>query len=141
MEKRVFKETEVYYKIEWSKIFEYDRISATRILPELSGIICIMKKVRKNYEPILFYACWRDGCRVGLKKLLDEFICKHPELRNEILKDDVYYRYTIVDTKARDMNDIMYWLMKEYKPYLNDYKNYRDSGRFKNIYVNELFEN
>ncbi len=140
MEKKIFNDREVYYKIEWSRVFEYDRISATRILPELSGIISILRKEKKSYVPILFFACWRDGCRVGLKKLLDEFICKHPKLRDEILQDDVYYRYSVVDTSAKDMNDIMYWLIKEYKPHLNDHENYRDSGRFKSIYINEYFE-
>lgn len=141
MEKRAVNDREVYYKISWSKIFEYDRISATRILPELSGIISIYHKVKSSYEPILFYACWRDGCRVGLKKLLDELMTKHMELRAEILKEDVYYRYTIVDTKAKDMKDIMFWLIKEYKPRFNDFENYTDSKRYRNIYLKESFEN
>ncbi len=139
MEKKIFRENDVYYKIEWSRIFKYDRISATRILPELSGILCIMHRIKREFVPILFFACWREGCRVGIKKLLDDLMCKHPHLRDEIIKEDVYYRYTIVDTKAKDMHDIMFWLMKEYKPELNDHENYEDSQRYKNIHINEEF--
>ncbi len=139
MEKQIFRENDVYYKIEWSRMFKYDRITAARILPELSGILCIMHREGRNFFPILFFACWRDGCRLGMKKLLDELACKHPQLREEIIKEDVYYRYTIVDTRAKDMNDILFWLMQEYKPELNDYKNYEDSQRYKNIHIKEIF--
>lgn len=140
MEVKILNKNEVCYDISWSKLFEYDRISATRILPELSGIICIYHKIKGRYQPIMFFACWRDGCRVGLKKLLDEFLSKHQDLRNIILQDDVYYKYAVVDTKPKDMKDVMFWLIQEYKPALNDYRNYTDSKRYRNIYVKETFE-
>ena len=51
---------EVFYKIQWSKIIPYEKYSSSRILPELPGIICIMKNRRPDPEPLIFFECWRD---------------------------------------------------------------------------------
>lgn len=128
---------DVYYSIEWSRVIEYDKYSATRIIPELSGIVRLMHKKNNRYTDILLYACWRDGCRVGLKKLMDELIDQHNDIREKLMEDDVYYCFTVIDTSPKDMQDIMYWLIKEYKPALNDVKNFDDSKRYRNINIKE----
>ncbi len=127
----------VYYSISWSKIFEYEKYSATRIVPELSGIVRLMHKKNNRYVNLLFYACWRDGCREGLKKLMDDLIEKHNDIREKLIEEDLYYCYTIIDTNPRDMQDIMYWLISEHKPVLNNAANFEDSRRYRDISIKE----
>jgi len=128
---------DVYYSINWSRLFEYDKYEARRILPELPGIVWIQSRINKKMVNSLFYACWRDGLRVGLSKLMDELVLQHNDLRDKLLEHDMYFKYCVIDTKPLDLQDIMFWLIKEYKPLLNDIKGFSDSKRYMNIFVKE----
>ena len=136
--KKNTRERDVYYSINWSRLFEYDKYEARRVLPELPGVIWIQNKIGKNMETSLFYACWRDGLRVGLSKLMDDLVLKHNDLREKIIQYDIFYKYCVVDTSPQDLRDIMFWLIKEYKPKLNDIKDFVDSKRYMNIFVKEI---
>lgn len=129
---------DVYYSIEWSRLFEYDRYEARRVLPELPGIIWIQNRANRKFETSLFYACWRDGLRVGLSKLMDDLVLKHNNLREKLIEHDMYFQYCIVDQSPKDIQDIMYWLIKEYRPSLNDINSFKDSRRYMNIFVKEI---
>lgn len=128
---------DVYYLINWSRLFEYDKYEARRVLPELPGIIWIQNRINKKMESALFYACWRDGLRVGLAKLMDELVLKHNDLREKLLEHDMFLKYTVIDTSPLDIQDVMFWLIKENKPALNDIKAFKDSKRYMNIFVKE----
>lgn len=130
---------DVFYTIAWSKFFDYDKYSALRILPELSGIICLVHK-RPSGEPeyLICYECWRDGLRMGLRNFMDVIYSRFPEITTEILKHDVMYKYAIVDTSTMDIKDIMFWFMNAYKPKFNNYQEFCDSKRYKNIFVREI---
>ena len=127
---------DAFYDIAWSRTFKYDRYEAATVLPELSGILCLSSKIESKFDILLFYACWRDGCRVALKKLMDPLITPYPEILNDLDPDELYYKYTIVDTSLRDVQDLMFWLIKSYNPPLNTEK-FKDSERYRNIYVKE----
>lgn len=127
---------DAFYDIAWSRTFKYDRYEAATVLPELSGILCLACKIQSQFDILIFYACWRDGCRVALKKLMDPLITPYPEILDNLNTDELYYKYTIVDTSSRDMQDLMFWLIKSYEPPLN-IKTFKDSERYKNIYVKE----
>jgi hypothetical protein len=105
---------DVYYAIEWSRLFEYDKYTARRVIPELPGIMWLLHPVKTEVESLLFYACWRDGLRVGLRKLLDDsFINTGKEvLRHLLLQHELLYRFAVIDTSPQDIQDIMYWLIK-----------------------------
>ena len=135
--KKAIRDKNVYYSIDWSRLFEYDKYEARRVLPELSGIIWIQNKIGKNMEISLFYACWRDGLRVGLSKLMDDLVLKHNDLREQLIQYDMFYKYCVVDTNPLDLQDIMFWLLNQYKPRLNDIKDFKDSKRYMNIFVKE----
>jgi len=128
---------DVFYTLAWSPLYEYDKYSAMKILPELSGILNLYYKVDNQVRNILYFACWRDGCRVGLKKLLDQDFSVHRELTSQIDKDDLYYRYTIVDTNPADMQDILFWLVQTYESELNVANSLKDSQRYRDIAVKE----
>jgi hypothetical protein len=135
--KKKLNENDVYYSINWSRLFDYDKYTARRVLPELSGILWIQNKIGKKMETSLFYACWRDGLRVGLSKLMDDLVQKHNDLREKLIEYDMFYKYCVIDTHPQDIQDVMFWLIKEYKPKLNDNKDFEDSKRYMNIFVKE----
>ncbi|HNV45962.1 MAG TPA: hypothetical protein PKJ16_02900, partial [Spirochaetota bacterium] len=63
-------ESGAYYTIMWSKMYKYDKYEAQRILPELTGILCLLeKKDSRDPRPILFYNCWREGLKIAIKNL------------------------------------------------------------------------
>lgn len=128
----------VLYTIAWSPLHKYDKYSITKIIPELPGIVLLMENVPRNQpRKLLYFSCWRDGLRIGLKNLMDPIFTRHPALSSRLQGRDLYYMYTVVDTTPRDMQDILWWLIQTYKPELNDNENYTDSQRFTNISVRE----
>ena len=135
MQKNII-EREVYYNIIWSQDHRYEKYDASKVLPELPGIVCLMYREKSKTEYLIFYACWRDGCRVGLKKFLDPDFSRYAELARRIDKEKLYYKYTVVDTKPTDLQDILYWLIKNYAPLYNS-SNYEDSRRYRSINVKE----
>jgi hypothetical protein len=138
MKKRVI-QNNAYYSVMWSRVYSYDRHSASRILPELAGIICLMENMPLG-EPqyLIFYGCWRVGLRYGLGNLFDPQFSKLPQIRDSIKDRRLAYKYTIVDSNFNDMRDIMYLLIRNYIPEFNDLKGFSDSGRYDNIYIREM---
>lgn len=132
-------ENNVFYTIAWSKDFSYEKHSASRILPELAGILCLMEKARRG-EPgyLLFYSCWSEGLRMGLKNLMDPVISPSKWLQQQLEGRSMLFKYTIVESSPLDMQDVMYWLIHEYSPLLNSLEEFSDSKRYRDIYVKEL---
>jgi hypothetical protein len=135
--KKTVRARDVFYELVWSKVHRFDKYSATRILPELSGIVALMRKTRDKEEYVMFYACWRDGMRVAMKKLMDPLVDRHEDIRARLDADNLYYKYTAVETSSRDLQDIMFWLIRTYTPELNDAGLFTDSERYQNISVKE----
>jgi hypothetical protein len=129
---------EVYYTLAWSPIYPYDRFDAPRKMPELGGIICLLYRNQSKIDYLIFYSCYREGCRVGFKKFMDPDTTRHPEIIKELDLTRLYYKYTVVDEGTiQDMQDIMYWLIRTYHPLYNE-DTFKDSQRFKDICVNEV---
>lgn len=136
MEKNV-KGDSVYYDIAWSPISEYDKYRALGI-PEMPGIVCLMARESVDlYEYLLFYSCWRSGIRKGLKDITDVNYRRFPGIIKHIEDKNLYYKYTVVDSNVKDLNDIMYWLIKEYEPLYNS-PDFIDSQRYRDIYMKEI---
>lgn len=136
MRKDVIKD-DVYYSILWSQLYRYDRHEATRILPELPGILWLLYLRQSKEEHLMFYSCWRDGCRDGLRNLMDGTYRKLPEVRRQLDTDRLFYRYTVIDSSMKDLQDIMFWLINSYTPRFNNAEGFQDSKRYRNIYVKE----
>ncbi len=128
----------VFYTIAWSKLYHYDKHEAGRVLPELAGIICLVEELPRG-DPafLIFYGCWREGLRMGLKNFMDPDFTKYPELLKDLLGKKVRYKYTVVDSNPTDMQDILFWLIQNYTPLLNNPVDFKDSGRYENIFVKE----
>lgn len=136
MNKTVRDET-VCYQIEWSAPFEYDRITAGRILPDMPGILFLSEKIGADHIPLFCYACWREGVRSGLKNVMDEMFTPFPVMVARLKEKGFCYRYAVVDTTPHDMKDIMFWLICTYHPEYNN-ADYSDSGRYVDVSVREM---
>ncbi|MFH0974464.1 MAG: hypothetical protein V1874_01630 [Spirochaetota bacterium] len=138
MEKKIF-EDDVFYSINWSRPNQCDRHTVMGI-PSVAGIVALFQKRNDIIEYLLFYACWKSGVRSGVRDLLDPTFSQFRELITLSENKDLMFNFTVVDTSPQDMQDIMYWLIKEYSPKLNNIKDFLDSERYKNIYLLEKFE-
>ena len=139
MHKEIKKEN-VFYNIIWSRPAKCDRHTVMGI-PGLAGIVCLFQKKNDIINYLLFYASWKSGVRSGARDLLDPNHSQFPELITLSDKKDLMFKYAIVDTSPKDMQDIMYWLINEYCPELNNSKDFIDSQRYKEIYLLEMDEN
>lgn len=140
MKKKIIKNN-AYYSITWSEERKYEKYDALKFLPELAGIIFIYQKQEAGIRLILLYACWRDGLRVGLRKLMDPLYTPDMELlRNLTAYSSFFYRFTVIDSSPFDMKDILFWLITTYNPELNSAW-YKDSGRYGGIFVEERVSN
>jgi len=130
---------DVFYTIAWSRLIEYDKHSASRILPEMPGILCLLERLpRGAMKYLIFYGCWRDGLRMALKNFLDPDFTKFPAINAGLKGRSMFYRYTVVDTSMQDMQDIMFWLIRTYTPEFNAVEGFEDSRRYKNISIREM---
>jgi len=137
--KKSLNNDDVFYTIAWSRTFRYDKHEAGRVLPELSGIIHLEEDVPREDKPcLLYYGCWREGLRLGLKNLLDPYFTKFPEVTRQLHAKKFLYRYTVVDSSPADMRDLLYWLIQNYGPLLNNPVDFTDSRRYENIFVKEM---
>jgi hypothetical protein len=129
---------DIYYTLAWSQIYPYDRFEAMRKMPELAGIISLLYMSQSRPDYLIFYSCHRDGCRVGFKKFMDPQATPYPSIIKELDPYRLYYKFTIIDEgNIKDMQDIMYWLIRTYHPRYNE-ATFKDSQRFGNIYINEV---
>lgn len=126
----------VYYGLGWSRVLTYDRHEASRVLPELPGLIMFLEKQSDSYYPVLVYATWREGLRIGMRDLFDSYFTKCPPIMQRNLKR-LYYKYAIVDSSKSDLLDLFFWLIREYQPELNT-SNVHDSKRYEQISVREV---
>jgi hypothetical protein len=129
---------DVYYTLAWSPVYPYDKYDAMRKMPELAGIISLLYMNQSRHDYLIFYACHRDGCRVGFKKFMDPLGTRYPDIVRDLDLSRLYYKFTVIDEgNMRDMQDIMYWLIRTHRPRFNEAM-FKDSQRFENIYINEV---
>ena len=138
MRKEINKDN-VFYNIIWSQPSFFNRHTVMGI-PGLAGIVCIFRKKNDVIDYMLFYASWKSGVRNGARDLLDPNHSQFPEFITLSDNKELMFKYAIVDTNPKDMQDIMYWLIKEYQPELNNSNDFMDSQRYKDIFLLEMYE-
>lgn len=132
---------DVLYTIAWSRPHKWDKYEAHTIVPEMPGIVALCYMIQDEPQYLMFYSCWRDGCRLGLKRLVREDFTRFPELLKQLDLTRLHYRFTVIDTKPKDIQDILFWLLKNYQPQFNNHQTYEDSKRYRNISVTEMTMN
>ncbi|MDA3898919.1 MAG: hypothetical protein PF637_00215 [Spirochaetes bacterium] len=136
MEKKI-KGTDAYYAIGWSKSFDYNRITASRILPDLPGILFFTDNGKGAMRPLLAYATWREGLRTAMRDLFDDMFSKCKAIMPYGERKNLIYRYAVIDSTKHDLHDVFYWVLRNYNPELNIVKGFKPTSRYKNIYVIE----
>ncbi len=137
MKKTVIKD-DVFYVIAWSPLRKYDKHEVQRVLPELPGILSLSYIDRNEEERLLYYSCWRDGFRDGMRNLMDITFSRVPKISRQLENDRLHYRYAVVDSSIKDLQDVMFWLITTYTPRFNNPSGLDDSKRYANIYVKEI---
>ena len=135
MKKMILKD-EAYYQIEWSPFMKYDRHTLARLMPDVSGLTGFFYKKHDKYIPTLFLECWRDGLRDGIKNFMEPFFIKYKDLREKVDMEEVHISYTIITTSTKDLRDILFYLIRTYKP-ANNSQLFTHSGRYQNVHVSE----
>ena len=132
---------EAYYRIWWSPIKRYDRHVFSRLMPEIPGITGFFTEENNERSPILFLGCWQDGLRNLIKNFMDPLSIRYKELREDIEKqvemEEVHVTYAVIETSPKDIQDILHYLIRTHHP-SNNSRSYPSSGRYKNVYVEEL---
>ena len=126
----------VFYSIEWSGFKPYDRFSAARVLPDMPGIIHLADVKHSMTRNLFFFASWREGLRCGMKNLFDADRSTLITTVKSMIETNLHYRYTVIDTSPSDMQDILFWLIRNYEPAYNNMK-YCDSKRYGEISIRE----
>ena len=130
-------EDSVYYTIAWSKVYPFDKYSASRIIPELAGLLYFTRQWDdRDGKPLFIYGCWRDGLRMGFKLLFDPMFSKLPGIAHSLLEAPLFFKFTVVDTTPMDLKDVMSNLISRYRPDFNS-ADYAPSNRFSAVYVKE----
>ncbi len=126
-----------YFVLPWTPFAKADKYDITTRVPALGGIaeLYFMDQQGK-LNLFCLQRSWYGGIRSMLRERSD------PELeidlrRRAILeehKDGIYYRYVLSES-AKDMLDVMFFLVETYSP---DSAGVEHSGRYNRIYVREI---
>lgn len=140
MEPKVTKLVEapdVFYTVVWSRLQKADRYEIITRVPSVSGIFELYYQDEHKQLNLFHIAkAWYGGLRARLRKETDPEL-EEDKVKKQILeKNDCYYRYTVIPSYA-DMSDILYFFAATYRPHMHKVV---ASGRYENIYVNEVSE-
>ena len=128
----------VFFVIEWSEYYKYERISSGRILPDMPGIIHFADQSRPVQENLMIFAAWREGLRSGMKNIFDPLFTPFPSMVEDFSSRDLMFRYCVIDSSPEDMKDVMFWLLQSYNPKYNDTKRFDDTKRYRDISIREV---
>lgn len=139
MEKKI-KNNIATYTISWTHYFPYHRIRASRILPELPGILFFAEQKGPLIKPLFCFATWRDGMRMAMRDLFDPLFSKQAIMMKYAENKDLRYRYAIVDSNPKDLQDVFYKVLTSYTPPLNVLGKMKATERYDGIILKELEE-
>ena len=134
---KLVEEPDVYYTVYWSRLQKADRYQIITKVPSVSGIFELYYQDEHKQLNLFHIAkAWYGGLRARLRKETDPEL-EEDKTKKEILeKNDCYYRYTVIPSYA-DMSDILFFFAATYRPHMHKVV---ASGRYENIYVNEVSE-
>jgi len=134
---KLIQDDNVYYTVFWSRLEKAERYKIITSVPSVAGIFELYYEDKyKKLNLFHISKAWYGGLRNWLRKITDPDL-EEDEKRREILEQyDCYYRYTVVPSYA-DMSDILFFFADTYLPHRHKVT---ASGRFDNIFVNEVSE-
>jgi hypothetical protein len=129
------KEGAAYYLVRWSQLAICDKYRIIKAVPAVAGLYELYY-VDDHKTLRLFYIAkaWYGGLRTSIREKTDPDLVKNLERKRILCDHTCYYRYTQTGSHA-DMTDIIFFYAETYLP--GQYKT-RHSGRYKDIYVEEV---
>jgi hypothetical protein len=133
--KRVEKNKDVYYTVNWSKLKKTDKFDIIKTVPAFAGIYEIyhMDKYKK-LNLLSASSCWHTGLRETLREKVDPLLEEDPKKKYILTSHTCYYRYSIVES-YNDILDIMFFIEKRLYPNVQGLKS---SERYDSIYIKEI---
>ena len=127
-----------YFTVNWSPLLKTDKYLINSKVPSMSGIYELYYLDEyKKLNIIDVDIAWYGGLRSKLRRITDpELEDENLEYKHLIEKKKLYFRFTL-SKSYKDLVDVLYFFVTEKFP--GDEVD--DSGRYDNIFVNELSAN
>ena len=131
--KRV-KDGDAYYEVLWSELKKAERYDINASVPAESGVFELYYMDESKRLNLMFISkVWFGGLRSTIRKLTDPELEFDPKWKTVLSQYDCYYRYALSDSN-KDMEDVLFYFSEVLLPGSNKCT---DSGRYRNIYLNE----
>ena len=129
---------DIYYTVNWSPYSKFDKFKILQKVPELSGLFVVSKlNNQKQLKPFYLGNSWMGSLRHDIKLLKDEDGPADKKIISILEDNECYYKYIVVMSHM-DLEDIYMYYKYYYRdvPYI-DQSITKESGRYKNVYVQE----
>lgn len=125
----------VYYTIYWSALRKAEKFDIVRHVPSMAGIfeLYYMDENRRIRRMCISRA-WYGGLRSTLRHDTDPELVMEESYRKILNRYQCYYRFTLTDSMD-DMLDVLQFFSKTYIP---DRPEPSDSGRYREIFLEEV---
>lgn len=134
LEKRINRE-DVYYTLFWSSLRKAEKYDIIGNVPALAGIYELYYMDHfKRLHMMCISRVWYGGLRSRLRHDTDPELVENENYRKILEKYDTYFRYTLTES-MNDMLDVLHFFGKSYLP---TQVSPDDSGRYRNIYLEEI---
>jgi len=134
---KLVKVPNVYYTVFWSRLEKADRYKIITKVPSVAGIYELYYQDKyKRLNLLRIAKAWYGGLRNWLRKATDPELEEDKKKKEILENNDCYYRCTVIHS-YRDKSDILYFFAATYLPHQHKVV---ASGRYENIYVNEVSE-
>jgi hypothetical protein len=129
--------TIAYFTIFWSPIKKAEKYDIIQTVPSVSGLFELYYQDKKKKLNLLYVAkAYYGGLQNELRKRTDPELEENQKRKKIIEEHDCYYRY-VPSNSYKDLSDLLFFFSKTYFPDLGLHEH---SGRFTEIYVNEVSE-
>jgi hypothetical protein len=134
---KLVEDPNVYYTVYWSRLKKAERYEIITKVPSVAGIFELYYHDKYKLMNLFYISkAWYGGLRNWLRKVTDPELEEDQTKRKILEENDIYYRYTVIPSYG-DMSDILYFFASTYLPHAHKVVS---SGRYENIFVNEISE-
>jgi len=124
-----------YYTVSWSRLKKADKYDIVRSVPSEAGIYELYYMDKKK-KLCLFHVgkSWYGGLRNEIRLRTDEELEDDAARKALLSKYDCWHRWSLLSS-SDDMADLLFFFAQTYLP---GSKGVHHSGRYAQIYVNEV---
>ena len=125
----------VYYTVFWSPLRKAEKYDIVRHVPAMAGIFELYyMDENERIRRMCISRAWYGGLRSKLRHDTDPELVMEASYRKVLDKYTCYYRYSLTNSMD-DMLDVLHFFSKMYVP---DQPVPQDSGRYREIFLEEI---